>query len=116
MVHGFEAKSYYNCAGPLSAVTSLAISSQDSAQLTWVAPFTFDISTTEIDITYCVTVNSTSLSTPFMECGINMTEFSYPIPDGTECEDRVFTITPENAAGFGNTSTISYSQALIRMF
>ena len=67
--------------------------------LNWTAPFTL-LGTP----TYCVdVVNSINMEALDSECGINMTEFTYPFI----CEEISFTVTPVNMAGNGTVRTIS---------
>ena len=44
--------------------------------------------------------------------GVTMTEFTYPLPPDTGCDNLVFTVTPMNGAGEGISNSISFSQAV----
>ncbi len=102
--------------GLLSAVGSLNVGSENEStvSLRWTAPFTLDISFREDDITYCVdVVSSTSLHS---ECGINVTEFTYPLPPRSWCDEYNFTVTPVNLVGNGTRESVDYSQVLPSMF
>ena len=100
--------------GKLTAVDTLNISFLNStAFLNWVAPFTLNIHGTPIDITYTTSVvNSTSSMTVYMEEGVIVTEFTYPLPPDGGCDNLVFTVTPVNGAGEGISNSISLSQTL----
>ena len=100
--------------GTLAAVGDLSISSQNSSiTLNWTAPFTLDISEEPVDITYTVGVVSPASSlTVHMEIGVNMTEFSYPLPPDIGCDNLMFTVIPVNGAGDGISNSISLSQAV----
>ena len=90
--------------GLLSAVGSLSVTLQDSTiSLNWTAPFTLDIRGVDPDITYCVAVVNSTSSTPHSQCGINVTEYEYPIPPDSTCHNYTFTfiVTPVNAVGNG---------------
>lgn len=59
------------------------------------------------DITYMIQVmNSTAALTE------DMTEFSYPLPPDSGCDNVVFTVTPLNEAGEGISNLILLSQAV----
>ena len=61
------------------------------------------------DITYCVNVvNSNSSSTLHSECGINETEFSYPIPPDSQCNNYTFIVIPVNLVGNGSEDLAPY--------
>ena len=100
--------------GELLAVTSLTLSlHKPNISLSWTAPFSLDIPNTDPDITYCVDViNSTSSTIIHSDCGITVTEYTYPIPLDNGCHDHAITVTPVNVAGNGQQETIFYSQAL----
>ena len=96
--------------GILRSVSSLTITREDSSIfLNWTAPFTLDIIGVDPDITYCVdVVNSTSSATLQAMCGINETEFTYPITFLSACDTILFTVTPVNIVGNGTNHTVSY--------
>lgn len=106
MRHNYVCLHYHNYIGQLAAVTDVRITVIDSfTHLTWGAPFSLNI--TKInpdipDITYRVdVVNSTNSVTLFSQDGINVTEFSYPIPPRSWCHLYLFTVTPVNTVGDG---------------
>ena len=104
--------------GPLAAVgfPSVDLVGTDMS-LTWITPFTLDISNVDPDITYCVdVVNSTSSSIVLSECGITVTGFNFSIPIGRVCDNYTFTVTPVNRAGNGTAITLGYSQDFTGMF
>ena len=96
--------------GLLSAVDAVnIIASNTTLSLTWEPPFTLDITGVDPDITYCVDViNSTSSVTLHSQCGINETEFSYPLPQDAVCHSYVLTTTPINVVGRGAPSSVLY--------
>lgn len=104
--------------GLLAGVGSLELAIQDSTiSLNWTAPFTLDILLVTPDIEgYCVDIiNSTSSLTLYSQCGINTTEFSYPLHQNMYgCHDYIYAVTPINVVGSGKRVTISLSQALER--
>ena len=111
-----EIHSLFSFLGSLSAVIDLNISSQNSfVFLNWTAPFSLDISRTQDGITYTVgVVNPASLLILHMENGVTLTEFWYPLPPASSCDDLVFTVIPVNEAGEGISlpNSIPLSQAL----
>lgn len=81
--------------------------------ITWVAPFTLNLTNIEPDITYCIHIidNLTGFNISINLCNQTETEFFYPIPrnvsfccnnDTTndECNITV-TVIPVNGAGKG---------------
>ena len=96
--------------GLLSAVDAVNImASNTTLSLTWEPPFTLDITGVDTDITYCVdVVNSTSSATLHSQCGIDETEFSYPVPQDAVCHSYVLTTTPINVVGTGAPSSVLY--------
>ena len=82
--------------------------SNTTLSLTWEPPFTLDITDIEHDITgYCVDVIAHS-EVLHSECGINVTEFSYPIPPDAGCTIYLFRVTPLNIVGLGEATTLPY--------
>ena len=97
--------------GLLSTVNDLTITVSNSTLfLTWEPPFTLDITSEDPDITgYCVdVVDSTSSTTLLSQCGINETEYSYPLPQDAVCHSYVLSITPVNVIGRGISSSVLY--------
>ena len=101
--------------GLLFAVGSLELTPGfNTTTLNWTAPFTLDITTVDPDITYCVdVVSSTSSATLHSECGITETEFTYPLPPRSWCDQYNFTVTPVNVVGNGTRNSIHSSQDLM---
>lgn len=93
---------------------SLNLSLSGSAiVLNWMPPFSLDINGVNPDVTYCVQVVEESTfrveeRMEELECGINVTEFSYSIhvPLRSWCYDFSFTVTPLNLAGIGASNSI----------
>ena len=83
------------------------LTQQDSIiYLVWTAPFTLNIQFTNPDITYCVDIVNL-----YSQCGINVTEFIYPLPPSSMCDEYyTFIITPVNAVGNGTNSHLNYTQ------
>ena len=105
--------SFFKKLGLLTAVGSLELTVQDSIiSLTWLPPFTLDITSEDHDIRgYCVDVfNSTSKLLIYSESGISATLFQYPTPADSVCHNYMFTVTPVNVVGDGTSSIISYSE------
>lgn len=72
----------------------------------WGPPFTIE---DDFSISYCVDVtNATSNLRLHSQCGISMTEFSYPVPPDSNCHKLLFTVTPVNVMGNGIGSTQLY--------
>ena len=92
----------------LSAVGSLRLNINGSTilLLNWTAPFTLDISTTAVDITYCVDVVNSSAILLHSECGITETEYTFP---RSWCEEYTFVVTPVNVVGNGTVKNAHYS-------
>ena len=93
----------------LSVIDLTMTTSNNTVLLTWEPPFTLDIDNIDQDITYCVEVLDLSPHTEviYSECGINVTEFSYPIPPDAGCRIDVFSVIPVNIVGLGEAATTS---------
>ena len=90
--------------GTPSAVIDLTVTRQNhTISLYWTAPWTLE---EDPDITYCVNVVTSTSSDTF--CGINETEFTYPVPPDSECYAALFTVTPVNVVGDGESQTVFY--------
>lgn len=91
--------------GLLSAVGSLTLIVQESVVfLNWTEPFRLANVDGTPELDYCVeVVNSSASGEPMLvsECGINVTEFSYPIPPLRWCHRYLTVVTPVNMAGRG---------------
>ena len=103
--------------GLLSTIESLMVIVDDASPtifLSWTPPFTLDITDVDPDIAgYCVdVVSSTSSATLHSECGITVTEFTYPLPLRSWCDAYTFIVTPVNIVGNGISSSLNYSQEL----
>ena len=109
-----EMVTWYLTSGLLSEVQNLSLSVQNSsAIITWVPPYTLDVTDVARDIDqYCVDiVNSTSLLSLLSECGISTTEFIYELPDQSVCARYNFTIIPVNRVGNGTMAFVIYHEA-----
>ena len=92
------------CTGFLAPVGSLqATLLNSSLTLTWMAPFSLDLTGVDPDITdYCVRVfNATSSEQLHSTCQISMTEFTYQLPSDTDCHVYDFTVFGRNGLGRG---------------
>jgi hypothetical protein len=98
--------------GRLNAVHNLSVTKSNlSIIIFWEAPFTLNITNTEPDITYCVSISSMAQSyfapniEPATECNITQTEFLYTTTHEFLCQNNDFyvTVTPINGAGHGHS-------------
>ena len=92
-------------------MTSLTYTTTASlVTLTWTPPHSPDVIGIDPDITYCVdVVNSFSLKTLQMECGIAEAGFNYTLPLGSWCYITMFTVISVNVARRqGGRETIVY--------
>ena len=97
--------------GFLAPVGSLqATLLNSSLTLTWMAPFSLDLTGIDPDITdYCVRVfNTTSSEQLHSTCQISMTEFTYQLPSDTDCHVYDFTVFGRNGLGRGEENVLSY--------
>ena len=86
-------------------MSNVNVSIQDqSISLTWKAPFTFNLTEVDPDITYCVDVMDSLYNTLYSQCGINAESVTIPL-DANLCPS-VYTITPVNPAGNGTRLSI----------
>ena len=102
--------------GLLPAVGSLLLAVSNTITLTWTPPFTLDITNIDPDIEgYCVdVVSTTSSATLHSQCEIIVTEFTYPFPPRSWCDEFSFVVTPVNVVGNGTSSLRNYSWQLQR--
>jgi len=90
-----------------------AISKPSSILLTWIQPFSLDITGVDPDLWYCVdvynvtSVNTTSESTTLLStnCSVNFPEFTFILNPPNPCDEFEFRVTPINGAGNGITSS-----------
>lgn len=97
--------------GKPSAVGDLNLAQNSShIILNWIQPFSLNITGVSPDVTYCVQVLAEGLSPPenTKSCEIERTEFSYPLPTRHWCYNYFISITPQNLAGMGASSSFSY--------
>ena len=78
-----------------------------------MAPFSLAIFGDSVGISYFVEVFN---STAFLSSrnGVNVTEFSYPIPSKSACTENwnQFTVSPVNIVGIGEPSAWNFSQLI----
>ncbi len=97
--------------GALSGVGFLTKTiSNTTLTLTWAPPFTLDIIGIYPDIAgYCVdVVNAASLAALHSECNITRNQFTYTIPPKSQCYGILFSVTPVNIVGRGQTTMVAY--------
>lgn len=95
--------------GLLAAVNLTLAVNDSTVYLDWTASFSLDITGVSHDTSYCVDVtNAASSLILYSQCGITMTEFTYPLPPDRICSIILFTVTPVNLAGNGVRNTVSY--------
>ena len=103
--------------GLLSSVSSLTVEFQNSSfNVSWMAPFTLDVTDSDIDITYCIGVN---IATDLVhsECGIITTAFTYSISATIAvCSNYTFTVIPVNLLGNGTQATFPHFWMYTRMY
>jgi len=83
------------------------ISDDRVVNITWTAPYSIDVPSTDPDITYCVDVFNTSTSVPskiYSQCGINEAyhEIEY-YPLLIACTDYKVEVIAENKVGNSTT-------------
>lgn len=102
--------------GQLTAVKNISIEIGDekAVNISWVPPFTLNISDTDVDITYCVTISNISLVV-WKKCEINQTKYMPPT-NKLLCENYDVFITPVNGAGMGVASTTTMNPCIGRYF
>ena len=79
----------------------------DNLTITWDAPFSLDISQTDPDVEYCVTINSSG-EILHSECEIWDTEFQFRFNGSfPHCEENTAIVTPYNdVVGSGSPSLV----------
>ena len=77
----------------------------NSIILNWVASLPLNILELDQDITYCVKVADSTSAMLDEQCGITVTEFTYPV---IACDVLTFTVTPFNPVGSGEQATEIY--------
>jgi len=95
--------------GLLPSVGNLtAISGQSSILLTWIPPFSLDITGVDPDIKYCVEVyNTTSANStidPIANYSVLLPNFNFTLDPPNPCYEFEFRVIPINGVGNGNTS------------
>ena len=60
---------------------------------------------------YCVDIVDSMWTRLHSSCQFNSTELMFPLPSQLVCREFNFSVTPENAAGKGPTSTVSISHS-----
>lgn len=100
--------------GLLSSVNDLkAISKPSSILLTWIQPFSLDITGVDPDLWYCIevynvtSVNTTSESIKLLStnCSVYLPEFTFILNPPNPCDEFEFRVTPVNGAGNGSTGS-----------
>ena len=94
--------------GPLSAVKNLLCSIQNSSiYLTWIAPFTLDLTGINPDIEGYRVYGIDNVSSTIESFEVNTTEFNLDIHSKKQCFSTYFIVAPINAVGGGDNSTVS---------
>ena len=107
--------------GILGAVNDLSVSRMNLFLLiSWVAPFTLNLTTVEPDISYCLQICNNSLEEycHWSLCHIRDTNFVYALqPEDTCHQDTIYiTVTPVNAVGKGYTKQFQYQSKYIHFY
>ena len=109
--------------GPLAAVSDLTTGDLipgRSILLSWVAPFTLNVTNTEPDITYCVDIYVNVIQTTLHHirstCGITATTYNVTFNDGevTPCDTVNITVIPVN--GPPNNTTNGTERSLDHVY
>ena len=79
-----------------------------SILVSWIPPFTHNITDVEPDITYCVDVMINNLPN-HKQCMLDDSEFSYSLPPRNWCHDYCFSVTPMNPVGNGKSSLCCFN-------
>ena len=101
---------YAFCLGLLAAVGNLTVHSQRSSiLLTWIPPFSLDITGVHPDLWYCVEVYNISQGRAQLttNCSVYEPQFYFTTPNHSPCdlfEFRVFTV---NQVGNGSVTSVN---------
>ena len=79
---------------------------QRSICVTWIPPFTLNLTHIDPDLQYLVQVVnvSDSVAIPCIECPLNETEYEFTVANPDPCDTFEFSVAAKNKAGIGNTS------------
>lgn len=96
-------------AGPLSAVRNLTVLSlaSNAISVTWLPPFSLNLTTAEPDVVYCVNVFNEIRDHQINNCSVIETEYSF-VPNSEDHVDQYYevTVTPRsNVEGARNGSS-----------
>lgn len=87
---------------------NLTLQNSSILSLSWIAPFTLDITYSLHDITYCVDIRYDGFDSRLLtECAITETQFSFPLPSRSWC-GVCFTVTPVNCVGNGTSEATCF--------
>ena len=95
----------------LDAVTDVkAVRNSSNILVTWMPPFTLDLTNIVHDITYCVDImeGPPFVNMLYSQCTIIQTEATFPLPFMSACNQYMVTVKPNNQAGNGTSASIIY--------
>ena len=100
-------------AGILSSVIDLSTAVTvvgNSILVTWEAPFTLNITNTEPDVSYCISVSSDNHHNVESFCNITAMEFLYNVTLQNYCSETSINIAviPVNGAGYGTPTAVKF--------
>ena len=101
---------YAFCLGLLAAVGNLTVHSQRSSiLLTWIPPFSLDITGVDPDVWYCVEVyNISQRRTPLTtNCSVYEPQFYFTSPNPSPCDLFEFRVFAVNAVGYGTLTSVT---------
>jgi len=95
--------------GTLSPVDNLTTDIRDNkVNVSWTAPYSIDVPSTDLDITYCVDIFNTSTAVPtriYSKCDLNQTHYEceyYPLL--IACAEYQVNVTAVNKVGNGSAN------------
>jgi len=93
---------------PVSNLTTIVQICDNIVNISWIAPYSIDVPSTDPDITYCVNVVNTFLSSPaqsYSRCGINKTSHQFILPQRLfACAEYQVGVTAVNKVGNSSTT------------
>ena len=101
---------YAFCLGLLAAVGNLTVHSQRSSiLLTWIPPFSLDITGVHPDLWYCVEVYNISQGRAQLttNCSVYEPQFYFTVTNNSRCCLFEFTVFAVNAVGIGSKTSVN---------
>ena len=82
---------------------------EGNIHLSWIPPFTLDLTNVEPDLQYLLQVINISdrnnpAAIPCIECPLNETEYEFTLANPNPCNTFEFSVAAKNGAGLGNMS------------